>query len=106
VADARPDLDAAFDAFAVEATVTLPMGGFAPTVVVTQAVEIGPFITPFPADSGNWSMTKSRRRFALRLAPLGVKEVPFGTEIAMAGLTVTVEGTDYSDNEVAYVLVR
>lgn len=100
--DVRPDLDAFNGAFWVPATVTVP--GEPP--VQTVAMEIAPFVVRFPSDSGNWSMTKSRRRFALRLDDLGVKEVLFGTEIATASETVKVEATDYVDNQVAHVLVR
>ena len=105
MANARPDLSAAFDIFGVEALVTLP-GGSPDATVATRALEIAPFVEPFPANDGNWSMTKSRRRFALRLAALGVSEILFGTQIVMGTLTVKVEATEYQDNEVAYVLVR
>lgn len=101
--DERPDLGAAFDIFGVEATVTLP--GVVPPVV-TRVMELEPFNERFPADSGNWSLTKKRRRFAVRLQQLGVTEVLIGTRIAMASETVKVEATDYIDQEVAYVLVR
>lgn len=102
MADVRPDLDAFNGAFWVPATVTVP--GAPP--VQTVAMEIAPFVVRFPSDSGNWSMTKSRRRFSLRLDHLSVTEVPFGTLIEMASETVTVEATDYVDNQVAHVLAR
>jgi hypothetical protein len=110
VADARPDLDAAFDSFGVEAVVTVPRGGFTPAVIVTQVIEVGAFNEPFPADPGNWSLTKNRARFGLRLLDLDVTEIPIGTEIAIATghLTGTwkVDGTDVVDTERAIVVAR
>ena len=110
MADVRPDLDAAFDSFGVEAVVTVPRGGFAPAVIVTRIIELGAFNEPFPADSGNWSLTKNRARFILRLVDLNVTEIPIGTEIAIAAghLTGTwkVDGTDVVDTERAIVVTR
>ena len=102
MADVRPDLDAFNGAFWVPAVVTLPGG--AP--IQTVAMEIAPFVLRFPTDTGNSSLTKSRRRFSVRLDQLGVASIPFGTAIVTAAETVHVEATDYVDHQVAHVLIR
>ena len=108
MADVRPDLDAVFGPFKVEATVTIP--GFAPVVTVwAEQRSVG---EGFPADTGRWSLTKSRRRGSLRLDHLppasqpGLSWPPPGTKIVLEGETLHVEGVDSQDGQVSHVIVR
>lgn len=105
--DLRPSLDVLTEAFGETAIVTVP--GFAP--VASVWLEQRPLGERFPADSGGWSLTKSRRRGSLRLdqlpaRPSGVSWPPPGTSIVVGAETLYVEGVDYQDDEIVHVVVR
>ena len=89
--------------------VTIP-GGSPNEIVATRVIPDGALNEPFPADSGNWSLTKSRAQFILRLADLNVTEILIGTEIAIAAGplagTWKTEATVTVDDERAIVLAR
>jgi hypothetical protein len=102
MADLRPDLDVLFETFGEAAMVTIPDGAPIPTSAVKQAA----FNERFPADPGNFSLTKGRQRISLRLDDLGVDAVPHGTVIVIGAENWSVEATDVLDDQVAHVLAR
>lgn len=109
-----PELDILFELSpgAAEAAVSVAPDG-AP--IATRVVWQPAHDEAFPADTGNYSLTKGRPRFSLRLDHLGVDDVPPGTEIIVADANGPaeaigiwhVEATDRLERgRVAHVIVR
>ncbi len=105
--DIRPPLDVFKASMARSMTVVLPGAAG----VAADIIEIGPLVERFPVNDGQWSLTKSRQRFSVRLDQIGppprpdVSWPPPGTRFIEGSRVWAAAGVDSSDGEVAHVVV-